>query len=272
VLIATILLSIWIETAGVLALTALAFFAGRRLAVLRRPWWMLGYAAPFIIGVVAVVARWMPGVELPAPFSWLAAGRVKFAAVAAAGAMLAGCAVPRLSERWKKIVAGMLCGAVAIAYVVFPFIMPGLASPAETRIDADGVCRQSTSYNCGPAAAVTALHKLGIEATEGELAALARTNPVSGTESDLLCSAIRGRFDELDCEYRRFSSLSELGKADVAIVMLRHAPPDAHYVAVLDVDDDYVMLGDPALGFRQILRDDFERAWQRSGIILTRRF
>jgi hypothetical protein len=54
---------------------------------------------------------------------------------------------------------------------IVPFLAPafnrGYLAGLKTRIDADGVCRQSSEYTCGPAAAVTALRKLGLPAEEG---------------------------------------------------------------------------------------------------------
>ena len=49
---------------------------------------------------------------------------------------------------------------------------------------------QSNGYNCGPAAAVTALRRLGLPAEEGELAILAHTSSAAGTSCDTLCTAI----------------------------------------------------------------------------------
>jgi predicted double-glycine peptidase len=49
-----------------------------------------------------------------------------------------------------------------------PFLVPALIkerlSNLTTRLDSNGICYQSTDYTCGPAAAVTALRRLGLQA------------------------------------------------------------------------------------------------------------
>jgi hypothetical protein len=79
-----------------------------------------------------------------------------------------------------------------------PFLMPALMkdhlSNLQTKFDKNGICRQTTDYTCGPAAAVTALGKLGLRATEGELAVLSYSSPVTGTLPSCLSSALQDRF------------------------------------------------------------------------------
>lgn len=67
-------------------------------------------------------------------------------------------------------------------------------------------CLQSNDYNCGPAAAVTALRKLGLPAEEGEIAILAHTSSATGTPPDVLARALQDRYEKegLASHYRIF--------------------------------------------------------------------
>jgi predicted double-glycine peptidase len=69
-------------------------------------------------------------------------------------------------------------------------------------------CRQSTDYTCGPAAAVTALRKLGFPAEEGQIAIVSYTSATTGTPPDILAEALRKYYgkDGLIVEYRPFKN------------------------------------------------------------------
>ena len=93
--------------------------------------------------------------------------------------------------------------------------MGNLLLSFKTQIDRDGVCRQSTDYNCGPAAAVTALRRLGFPAEEGEIAVAAHTSSAMGTPPAILYDTLKGRYAQSGpgCEYRYFKDISELRSA-----------------------------------------------------------
>jgi len=138
--------------------------------------------------------------------------------------------------------------------------------------DNNGVCRQTTNYTCGPAAAVTALGKLGLRADEGELAVLSYSSPVIGTLPACLTSALQDRYsaDGLRCQYRRFESIDQLRNAGVTLAVVRDAFLLDHCIAVLDVSDDAVIVADPVTGRRLIPYEQFEKIWRFCGIVLQR--
>jgi len=43
-----------------------------------------------------------------------------------------------------------------------------------------------------------------------------------------------------------------------------------HYVTVLEVTKDHVVVGDPLLGLRTLSAEEFKRTWCFQGIVLTR--
>src|SRR6185295_14272763 len=120
-----------------------------------------------------------------------------------------------------------------------------------TYLSPNGVCLQSTSYDCGPAAAVTALRNLGIAAEEREIALLANTCPAAGTSPDTLATVLRDRYapDGLTCEYRPFSSVRDLPRDATTLAVIKLTFFIDHFVAVLAVTDDEVILGDPLHGY-----------------------
>jgi hypothetical protein len=266
----------WIEAAGVLLLALAAYVAGRRVSRLRQPWWMLGYVLPLAAGVVVVAARQQPALMFSAPFRWILFGRLKFAVVAAAAGMLDGVIAARLPRRTTRVLLGVLTGSVVLVFAVFPFLVPGLIrddlAALETQIDANGVCRQSTDYNCGPAAAVTALRSLGFPAEEGELAILCGTNPVTGTDPDSLCLSLSERYsrDGLRCEFRRFDAIHELYGREPVIAVLGPSPFTDHYATVLEVGTDHVTVADPRAGHRRMTFGEFHRLWRYCGLVLRR--
>ena len=138
----------------------------------------------------------------------------------------------------------------------------------ETKIDIDGVCIQSNSYNCGPASAVTALHHLGIDAGEGELAILAHTTPFTGTPTDLLCNAINMRFakDGIHAEYRTFKNVEEMDGIEPVIAVIKYSLFVDHFITVIDVTESEVIVGDPLAGKYPLSVKDFNAKWRRTGI------
>jgi len=160
---------------------------------------------------------------------------------------------------------------------VLPFLMPvlmiGYNSGLKTRVDDDGVCLQSNGINCGPAAAVTALRMLDLDGEEGELAILAYTSPVSGTPPDLLCNALTRRYagQNLKCDYRLFKSISEMKDTkEVVIAVIKFSFLIDHYVTVMEITDDAVIVGDPLHGKSTYTREQFEEKWRHTGVVLSR--
>ena len=153
-----------------------------------------------------------------------------------------------------------------------PALIKGHLLSITTRFDSNGICRQSTDYTCGPAAAVTALGKLGLSAKEGEIAVLSQTSPVVGTLPTMLCTALEKRYGNngLKCKYRRFNSVDQLKKAGITLVVIKDAFLIDHCIVVFEVKDDAVAIADPITGAELIPIEKFEKIWRYSGIVLER--
>jgi predicted double-glycine peptidase len=266
----------FLQAIGV-ALLALAGVAlGRWCSRLPGSWWSLGYILPLLVIVLVAIGNRKAEWQFVPPFSWLMTGRAEFALTGFAAAWMLTTPLSRLPRpRDRFVVAGAMVFFVA-TLSVWPFLAPGLIRERqlalETRVDDDGICRQSTKYNCGPAAAVTALRRLGLSAEEGDLAVLAYTTPTSGTAPDLLCRAIERRFADADieCVFRSFGTIDDLRLEGIPVVVVKLSFLIDHYVAVLEVDEESVLVGDPLSGLQRWSREEFERRWRKTGIVIRR--
>ena len=126
---------------------------------------------------------------------------------------------------------------------------------------------------CGPAAAVTALHKLGFVADEGEIAILAHTTSTIGTPPDILAAVLQERYGDagLVCEYRAFKNLAELKSAGLTLAVIRYNLLLDHYVTVLEVSERAVTVGDPLNGLTKLSPAEFSEKWRFEGVVLRRR-
>jgi len=266
----------WLEVFGVVLLTAVGLLLGWSFSRLPGRYWMIGY----FLGAVPVFMLWFGRThsqwERIAPFSWVCAGRTKFAVVGLLALLILLPPLSRVSQpRLRRLVYGFL--AVFVWFnAVWPFLSPMLNRSyllsLTTRLDQDGICLQSTDYTCGPAASVTALRRLNLPADEGELAVLAHTSSAVGTPPDILCSTLRSKYQHagLRCQYRHFQSVSELRDAPLTIAVINYGPLVDHYVTVLDVTDKNVTVGDPLEGKVQLTHADFAKKWRNLGITLSR--
>jgi predicted double-glycine peptidase len=266
----------WFETTGVVLIALFGVFTGRACSRFRRPYWILGYILPSVLIAILAMVRFNSGLYFVPPFSWIAVGRIRFVVLSLAVSM--GLTVPlsRLPYKFEKLIVCLLMAGFVFWFSVLPFLVPALIkgrlSNLQTKFDENGVCRQTTSYTCGPAAAVTALGKLGLRADEGELAVLSYSSPVVGTLPACLTSAIQDRYsaDGLSCQYRRFDSIDQLKNAGITLAVVRDTFLLDHCIAVLDVSDDAVIIADPITGTRLMPCKQFEKIWRFCGIVLQR--
>ena len=266
----------YLETIGVAVLAVGGIFAGRAFSRLGRPYWVIGYAAPFLLFGIIALARWFEAFTFVPPFLWLTAGRREFVVLAFSCTTLLTTALTQLSIRRQRVLVSFFMVIAVVHFSILPFALPAILKGSharlETVIDPNRVCIQGTTYTCGPAAAVTALDRLGLEAEEGELAIVAHSNPVTGTPTDLLCTALEEIYGEdgLTCEYRYFDSIAELKAAGASIAVIKYSFMVDHYVAVLDISDDKIVLGDPLRGKRTLTHDEFLEIWRYDGVILKK--
>lgn len=266
----------WFETMGVILIAALGIALGKVFSNLRRPHWALGYFLPSLCIAALVMVRWTNSLAFVPPFSWMVIGRGKFVVLALVVTMGLTTPLSRLPRKCERLVTCILMMVVVAWFSVLPFLVPALIrdhlANLKTRVDSNGICFQTTDYTCAPAAAVTALRKLGLPAQEGEIAVLSHSSPVAGTLPACLKEALQNRYaaEGLKCQYRHFESLAELRDAGVTLAVVKDTFLTDHCVVVLEVSDEMVVLGDPVAGRQLMSHEQFEKIWRFTGIVLKR--
>jgi len=264
----------WFETIAVILVALLGVFLGRMFSGLRKHFWLFGYVLPLLLIATLAAARFSDALAFIAPVCWVAAGRVRFVILSFAVPMGLITPLSRLPRKFEKVAVCILTVLVVSWFGVLPFLFPALIrdrlSNLTTQLDSHGICYQTTDYTCGPAAAVTALNRLGLQANEGELAVLAHSSPVAGTTPDCLAKAINYRYaaEGLNCQYRRFDSLDQISVPQLTLALVKDTILSNHCVAILGISEKKVIFADPVRGRMQMSREQFEKIWRFSGIVL----
>ncbi|MGO8704329.1 MAG: cysteine peptidase family C39 domain-containing protein [Candidatus Brocadiia bacterium] len=145
-------------------------------------------------------------------------------------------------------------------------------APLEHKVGADGICRQSTDWTCGPASAVTLLLHYRIPATEGEMARLALADPLRGVDDVQLALAIREKalpkgYDVTVAE----SNWQSLRSSQLPVLVVFNLSSHLdHYAVVFHADEEGVLLADPLIGARRVPREEFLLKWRKIVIALQR--
>jgi hypothetical protein len=240
-----------------------------------RTWW-LGYGAPLLILVAFSVLIRRPEWTVNPMLSWIWLGRWRLALVAGMVSMIFSTLMPRLPLARERRALGVLVVVSVLYFSVWPSLAVArsrayLASLV-TRWGPGEICMQSTDYTCGPAAAVTALRRLGFEAGEGELAVEAGTSPATGTPADVMAHVLNHRFggQGLRADLRRFRAVEDLRLAGLTLVVVKFGWWVDHWLVVLEVTDREVVVADPSSGRVRMTYDEFRERWRFIGVTLRR--
>lgn len=269
-------MSPWVGTLSVIVVALLGIWLGGLFSRFHKSYWLLGCSLPFALLGMLILTRYNNSLHFVEPFSWIAVGRARFIILSLAVSMGLTIPLSRLPYRFEKLVVCLLMAGFVVWFSVLPLLAPALVKDhlanLSTKFDVNGICRQTTDYTCGPAAAVTALGRLGLVAQEGELAVLSYSSPMTGTLPTCLSAAIENRYsaDGLRCRYRRFDSVDQLKDAGVTLAMVKEAFLMDHCLTILDISDNSVTVADPVTGTRLMPHRQFEKIWRFSGIVLER--
>ncbi|MHC4119036.1 MAG: cysteine peptidase family C39 domain-containing protein [Planctomycetota bacterium] len=269
-------MSPWIGTASVFVVALLGVSLGRLFSRFRKSYWLLGCSLPFALLVTLILTRYNNSLHFVRPFSLIAVGRARFIVLSLAVSMGLTIPLSRLPYKFEKLIVCLLMAGFVVWFSVLPLLGPALVKDQlanlSTRFDVNGICRQTTDYTCGPAAAVTALGKLGLAAQEGELAVLSYSSPMTGTLPTCLSEAIENRYgaEGLTCRYRHFDSIDQLRGPGVTLAMVKEAFLVDHCLTILEISDNSVTVADPVTGTRLMPHGQFEKIWRFSGIVLER--
>lgn len=260
----------------ILSLIGVGVLTGRWLARLPKPFWFLGYFVPLGLICLLGLEKNYPHLNFVWPFSLLGPSMVKLHLLAMVTPILLITSLWRSANRRLRVLGTLFLFSFLVQYCILPVLVPlvirNQMARLDTVIDSDGICLQRTEFTCGPAAAVTALRRLHLTATEGELAVLARTTRFAGTPPDVLAETLQSRYGKegLQSEYRSFHSLEELRSAGLTLAVIKFNFWLDHYVTVLEVTDKQVVVGDPLEGKVRYTRAAFEKVWRHSGVVLKR--
>lgn len=266
----------WLETIGIILVASLGVLLGKLFSHPRKTYWIVGYFLSFLLILFLLITRYSNSLAFMPMLVGITAGRAKFVLFSLAVTMGLTTPLSRLPYKFERVAIYVIMVVVVVWFAVLPFLVPALIKDylanLTTMFDSSGICYQTTDYTCAPAAAVTALGKLGLPAEEGELAILAHTSPVAGTLPGCLQSALQNRYgsDGLRCQYRRFDSIAQLKEAGLTLAVVKSEFLTDHCVAVLEVSDKMVTIADPSGGKKSMSYKQFEEIWRFSGIVLKR--
>ena len=270
-------MNLWLA-AFVALLCALAGVAlGWGFSRLRSPYWMIGYFIPLTLVFIYALAFRFPTLMFTPPFSWIMIGIKKFAAFGFIATLVLTTPLSRVPHKRNRLMIAVLMAFVVFFMAIWPFLAPmvdrGQLSRLQTNMDRNGICLQSTDYTCGPAAAVTALRKLGLVADEGQIAILSCTSFQEGTPLDMLADGLENEYgkDGLSVKCRVFKNILELKQAGLTLAVIKYGFMVDHWVTVLEVTDSEVVVGDPLGGLERLSYDEFSKKWRLIGIVLQRK-
>lgn len=262
-----------LQTAGVILLAVSGVLIGMRFWRVKSRYWIIAYVVPLAIIAMIGISRWFVQAELIPPFKWIMSGRTEFVVTAFVITMLLTTPLSRLPQKRNRRAVVVLM-IIATAYfsvlpILFPVFEYSRLTGLETMIDGDGICLQGTDFNCGPAAAVTVLRRLGIPAEEGELALSAYTTRLTGAPMDYLRNAILKDYG-IPCRIVYCRDLSELQGKEPFIAIVKFSFMIDHYVAVMSITETEVTLGDPLEGLRSCTPEEFEKEWRGCAIVIEK--
>lgn len=223
--------------------------------------------------VLTSLARRFDAIATRPPFNQLVAGYSEYLIFAFFAPVFFLILMPRLRSPQRRAVR-LFLGVSLFYYSFLPLFLPLALRPAHaalhTEFDHLGICRQTTSYTCGPAAAVTALSWIDVEATEAELALAAHSNPASGTQPDFLSDAINDRLPQnWQARYTTYGDVESFAADLPALAIIRQSFMADHYVAVIEAVDGTLVIGDPGPGLTLMDFADFAKIWRRQAIVLS---
>ncbi len=265
----------WLETIGVITLAILGAALGYLSSRLPKRYWLVGFGGGLALVGMIGACQWFYQSNFVPPFSWVTWGRSEFAVIALSGVMMVMSLVPHITGKRLKVLLLVFVSLFVGNYSIRPFFEPLLVRGELSRLKTviqQGICIQNTEYTCGPSAAVTALWSLGVKGDEGQIAILAHTCPAGGTSPEPLCQAMQTLYGDrgIWCEYRSFKSVAELKQSCPAVVVIRHTLLLDHFITILKVTDQDVIVGDPLCGEIVWPHAAFQKKWRHAGIVVRR--
>lgn len=217
-------------------LAAAAFFALRRVASVK------GYLVllPLLLGKAALHHR--PDWE-DALFPWRGYVYVQswlfYPLALGCLGLAAGLLPPGRNRRAVTVLAGAV---LLLSLWTERWMLAGPDATLTGRAGPDHHCVQTTGWSCGPAACVTLLSCLDVEATEGEMAGLCGTASYGGTSLFHIARGLRAKLPDRDVRIVKGDPDALRACGGPAIVSVYRV-----HVVCVRFEDDVVVVHDPAL-------------------------
>lgn len=145
--------------------------------------------------------------------------------------------------------------------IVSCFVLSCLLCAATGQANDRYLIKQSSGSDCGPAALATLLtHYLDIPTSEAEIAYLSRANQY-GTTLLGLEQAAQAKGGGAESFRMSFETLRQQLKSYPAPVLVRLLLPEPHFALVLRIENDMVLLADPASGNSMLPHKSFLKRW-----------
>ncbi len=172
----------------------------------------------------------------------------------------------------RRVLIGVL-GVVFVMYSLTQAAAPLIGVLYTPRLD-DTVTgtpevMQSTGWSCSAAALAWALRLNGQPVSESQVARLALTNPIYGTQQrGVFRAAHRLGWETVLIRKPTWQQLVAAPKPLLASVWL--CPTIYHEVVIIAADQEHVTVGDPMLGESDFTREEFVRKWRGDLVLLQR--
>lgn len=148
---------------------------------------------------------------------------------------------------------------IAMLFCIVPFIKP-IVLPVKlfsniTNTWVGDVCMQSTPSTCGPCSAATILKYYGINITEEEIARNSYT-AATGTEIWYLIRYLRNI--DFDVRLHKIDNIFDVPTPAIVGTKVGWA---GHFIALLDIQDDKLVIGDSLVGELVLTREEFNERY-----------
>ncbi|MBL1173498.1 cysteine peptidase family C39 domain-containing protein [Pantanalinema sp. GBBB05] len=177
---------------------------------------------------------------------------------------------------WKtarlQVVAVALVGLLGLAGfgVAESYFLAPIYPELVNNLQPNGVFQQTSMSSCAPAALATVLRRWGINATEASVAKLAGTSRLGTSMPQLIVAARELGMEgtELSPSWEQMQRINRPGVLGVWLNGDRRLP---HAVALLAMDNNRAVIGDPARGKIFVLdRQQFAQIWRQEYVPIFR--
>jgi predicted double-glycine peptidase len=177
--------------------------------------------------------------------------------------LLFGSGIAQTPRRREKIALALLSGILFLSVIYKGWATVRDVDRLMALTNQQNVILQSTKFCCGAAAAATLLTRIGIDTDEREMARLAGTNHVTGTEEIAVALGLRRKLAGsgrramiIRADWDEIRRLNGPAMANIRLSFLQD-----HWVVILDTTPDTVTIADPSTGIQSMSRNRFLAQW-----------